>query len=199
MASLTITRTEYPIRRAMTVDEFDLAGRLGIYGPEEKLELIGGEVFRKMSPQESAHSTGIRLVEDALRMAFGKGFDVRVQMPLVLGMFNKPEPDVAVVVGSCRDYSHSQPTTASLVVEIADTSVAFDRTTKTAIYAGAGIEEYWILNLRERTLEVCRQPVHAETGQSVGQYAVVVAYSESESVTPLASPDSLIKIADLLP
>jgi|SRR5579871_843534 len=194
------TKTLYwPERRCWTVEEFDRAGREGIFRYDERLELIEGEVFTKVSPQESPHSTGIRLVEVALNHAFPRGYDVRVQMPLVFGTRNKPEPDVAVVTGTIRDYAHRHPTTAVLVVEVSDSTLRIDRTTKAALYARAGIEEYWILNLVDRVLEVYREPAQS-SGHPLGYaYRSLVRYSEADQVSPLGAPQTILAVADLLP
>ena len=185
--------------RLLTIDEFDRAWAAGVYGPEEKLELIEGEVYCKMSPQESEHATGVRAGEEALRSVFGKGYDVRGQLPLEYGLRSKPEPDISVVVGSFRDYAKRQPTTAVLVIEISDTTLAFDRTTKAALYARAGIEDYWIVNLRDRVIEVHRQPALLKESSIEHGYLSVTSYTESDSVTPLAMPSSTINVSDLLP
>src|SRR5690348_15524163 len=158
-----------PARRCWTREEYERAASLGLFGPEERLELIEGEIVTKMTPQNSRHMSGIRLAEEALRLAFPSGYDVRVQGPLALGGRNEPEPDIAVVVGSMRDYFGAHPTTAVLVVEVSDTSLAYDRTTKTGIYARAGIAEYWIINLVDRVLEVHRQSAPM-TGRPLGHY-----------------------------
>lgn len=81
---------------------------------------------------------------------------VRVQLPLILGARSKPDPDIAVCQGSARDYAESHPTTALLAVEISDSTLIPDQQTKAALYARAGIEEYWIVNLTDQVLEVRR-------------------------------------------
>lgn len=116
-------KTQRP-QRLWTAEEFKRAGKLGVFGPEERLERIEGEILQKVSPQGSRHAVGVRLVEEALRPAFASGFDVRVQMPLVFGPHNRPEPDVSVVAGSIRQYAAARPVTAVLAVEVADTTLA---------------------------------------------------------------------------
>ncbi|MBI2876684.1 MAG: Uma2 family endonuclease [Candidatus Tectomicrobia bacterium] len=171
---------------------------LGLIGPEERLELIEGEIIQQMVPQKSLHATAICLVEEALRLAFGAGFLVRVQLPLVLSPLSEPEPDVAVVRGGPRDYRDVHPTTALLVVEVADTTLAFDRRTKGSLYARAQIADYWILNLPAQAVEVYRRPMPRANAPLGFGYADMVRYLPGESVTPLASPHAVL-VADLLP
>ena len=85
-----------PARRGFTRAEYMLAAEVGILKPDERLELIEGEIYLKMSPQKAPHATTIRLVENALNRIFSEGHDVRVQLPLALGERSEPEPDVAL-------------------------------------------------------------------------------------------------------
>jgi Uma2 family endonuclease len=99
-------------------------------------------------------------------------------------------PDLAIVPGKPSDYRHKHPTTALLVIEIADTTLEYDRTQKLALYAKAGIPEYWILNLPERVLEVYREP-------SGRRYKSVRYYTPDERVSPLFAPDWQIEVKSL--
>ncbi len=163
----------------------------GVFGPEDRLELLDGEII-DMAPQKSRHATAIRLLEEALRTAFGKGFDVRVQLPLNLDDRSEPEPDLAVVAGSPRDYRDAHPETALLIVEVAETSLAYDRIRKLAAYARAGIPEYWILDLAGEALEVCRHPER-------DVYAERRILKAGERIAPMAAPGCEVAVADLLP
>jgi Uma2 family endonuclease len=130
----------------------------------------------------------VRLAEDALRLVFPQGFDVRTQLPLALGEYSEPEPDVAVVVGSARDYANAHPTTAVLVVEIADSTLALDRHTKASLYAAAGVPEYWIVNLVERQIEIYREPTPMDgTPFGYGYRTRVMALPGEEIAVPIAS------------
>lgn len=120
-------------------------------------------------------------------------------MPISVGNSSQPEPDIAAVARDERAYEDAHPTTALLAVEVADTSLRFDRSTKAALYARAGIREYWILNLNDRLLEVFRQP-RALSGNPLGYgYAQTSVYDETQTVSPEFMPDAVIAIADLLP
>ena len=163
----------------------------GILGPGDRVELLEGEIV-EMSPEKSRHTASVDLTADALRGAFGSGFTVRVQHPLALSEISEPEPDVAVVAGSPRDYAAAHPATALLVVEVADTSLDYDRRRKAIAYARAGIDEYWILNLIDLRLEVYRQP--SESG-----YISHQVLGREAGVSPLAAPAAVLRVADLLP
>lgn len=187
-----------PPRRAWTREEFQRMADLGFFGPEERLELIEGEIIKKMT-QNSPPATSITLMQDLFRQMFSTGYVVRIQLPLALGESSQPEPDVAVVTGAVRDYAEAHPTTAVLIVEVSDTTLQLDRTTKAALYARAGIEEYWIVNISERILEVYRQPA-AMPGQPLDHhYRSLMRYTETDTVSPLEAPQATIEIADLLP
>ncbi|MFN3594611.1 MAG: Uma2 family endonuclease [Thiobacillaceae bacterium] len=162
-----------------------------IFGPEDRLELLDGELI-EMAPQKSRHATAISLLDAALRTCFGANHHVRVQTPLALDDYSEPEPDIAVVPGSPRDYRDAHPTRAALVVEVAESTLAYDRGRKLAAYARAGVPEYWILDLGSSTLEVCRRPM----GEAYGERRILAA---DESVAPLAGNGRMIRIADILP
>ena len=184
--------------RRWTREEYERLIEAGIFHPEERVELIDGEILT-MTPQKSPHATAVCLVADALRGAFGSGHHVRVQLPLALDPDSEPEPDVAVVAGAPRDYRDAHPATALLVVEVADTTLAFDRERKGSLYAGAGIAEYWIVNLSDQVLEVYREPAAAPSAQYGWSYRVAQRLSPSDVVSPLAAPHGRITVSDLLP
>jgi Uma2 family endonuclease len=124
---------------------------------------------------------------------------VQTQSPIDLGELSDPEPDVAVIAGEVRDYTAAHPTTAALVVEVADTSFTYDRTTKASLYAKAGLAEYWIVNLVERQLEVYRHPVADPAALFGFSYAEVTRLAATALVTPLAAVSTTMAVADLLP
>ncbi len=163
----------------------------GVFHPQARLELIDGEIIN-MTPQGTLHATTIQLVEDLLRSNFATGYSVRVQMPLALDDNSEPEPDLAVVTGSPRDYRDAHPSSAVLIVEVADATLAFDRETKKRVYARNGIPEYWILNLVDQKLEAYRQP----EGEDYTHKQVIAAGAQ---VSPLAAPGAGIPVAELFP
>jgi Uma2 family endonuclease len=174
-----------------TRQEFEQLASMGFFDPEERLELIDGEIFHN-PVQSSLHATAVRASEEALRSIYQRGYDVRVQMPLAIDEYSLPEPDVAVVRGSWRDYRETHPTTAVLVVEVADSSLHHDKTRKRPRYAQAGIAEYWILNLTEYCLEVYRNPASSD-------YQSSIRLNAGDVVSPLSHPHLSIPVANLLP
>ena len=136
--------------------EYERMVEAGVFHPEARFELIDGEII-DMSPQGSYHATSIQVMADYIRNLFGVGYHVRIQMPLALGDASEPEPDVVVVTGSIMDYRYAHPQTAALVVEVANSTLAYDRL-KATTYASYGIPEYWLVNLKENCLEVFQQP-----------------------------------------
>jgi Uma2 family endonuclease len=181
-----------------TREEYDKMIDAGIFAPGERVELIDGEILA-MSPQNSPHSTGVSLTAEALRVAFGEGYHVRIQMPIALDRYSEPEPDVAVVRGSPRDYLEAHPSSPLLVLEVTDTTLAYDRDQKGSLYARAGIADYWVLNLAERCLEVYRDPVPSSQARYGWSYQTIRQHLSDAYASPLAAPQARILVADLLP
>ncbi|MCC2668153.1 MAG: uncharacterized protein K0Q72_624 [Armatimonadetes bacterium] len=178
--------------RRWTVNEYLRMIQADVFGPDERLELIQGEIVR-MSPQGAAHAMVCDLVEEALRSAFGGGFVVRGQKPVVAGSDSLPEPDIYVVRGRVRDLVQ-HPSSPVLVVEVSDSSVAFDLITKAALYARGGFPEYWVVVIPERSLIVHRGP-----DVQAGEYRSVERFGEHAVLTALEAPDGGIRVVDLLP
>ena len=185
-----------PRRKRWTVAEFHQLQALPCY-ENRKMILVAGEIIDLPNPN-APHDQGVGLTEEALRTAFGRGFWVRGQMALILNQTTDPVPDVAIVAGSPRDYD-VQPTTALLVVEVSDSTLAYDRTTKASLYAAGGIQDFWIVDLVHRQLIVHRDPV-ADATQPFGfGYANVLILDVAATVQPLAVPTASMRVADLLP
>jgi len=136
----------------------------------------------------------VTLVAEAVRGILPPGYHLQVQAPLAISDDGEPEPDVAVIQGAIRDYATRHPTTALLVVEVADTSLDLDRGRKKAAYVRAGIPEYWILNLPARNLEVYRDP---EPG--VETYRTQRTLRAGDEMSPVSFPIGRISVSALLP
>lgn len=190
--------TTYPVRlRTWTRAEYDRLIEIGVF-EGEPIELIGGELM-VAEPQGSAHYTAIGLVEDALRSALGAGWLVRTQGPIALSDDSEPEPDIAVIRGSRRDFRAEHPARPALVVEVSESSLALDREHKGSLYAAAGLADYWILNLVDRVLEVYREPMPDTRSRFGWRYTSAEVLPASATGTMLAVPTVQIAVTDLLP
>jgi Uma2 family endonuclease len=184
--------------RRWTRAEYDRMIDHGLLDEDDRVELIDGEIL-EMAPQLTRHSAMVAHVQKVLEAAFGPGYHARVQLPFALDPMSEPEPDIAVVSGVPRDYLHSHPHRAALLVEVAETTLRFDRRWKSSLYARAGVEEYWILNLVDRLLEVYRDPAADRSARYGWTYGTVEHLQASDDVSPLAVTGVRIPVVDLLP
>jgi Uma2 family endonuclease len=170
---------------------------LGVF-EGEPLELIGGQLI-VAEPKGSPHAAAVGMASDAVRAALPPGWTVRIQDPVALDDESAPEPDVAVVRGRHADYRHAHPARAALIVEVAESSLAFDRTRKGSLYARAGIADYWIVNLEERVVEVYRDPGPDLTAPFGWRYSSVERVRPPATLTLLELPQAAVRVAALLP
>jgi Uma2 family endonuclease len=183
--------------RRWTRAEYERLIELGIFAPEERIELIGGDLM-VAEPQSAWHYTAIRKVARTLGTVFGPEWDVRTQGPMALDDESEPEPDVAVVSGAIEDYRDAHPSRSVLMVEVSESSLRTDRKRKGSLYARAGLTDYWVLNLVDRVLEVYRQPIPDEAALFGWRYAQCDVLRVGAAVTPLAASSVRIEVADLL-
>jgi len=162
------------------------------------IELIGGQLV-VAEPQGAYHTSAISRLEYAVRAALPDGWFVRTQAPVSLDDDSEPEPDLVVVSGRPGDYDYAHPARPALVVEVADSSLAFDRQHKGSLYARAGIEDYWIVNLADRVLEVHRDPGPDPSAVYGGRYQSITTLSGGDVVVPLRLRSSPLAVADLVP
>ena len=163
----------------------------GFLDEDDPVELLEGLLLVK-EPQHSLHRTAVLLAARAVERAFGEGWFVQRQSPIVLDDRSEPEPDVCVVQGSPRDYVESHPTHPPSGLGLA-------RGRKAAAYARAGIEDYWIVNLIDRVLEVHREPMRPGPARRHWGYAAIATLGADATITPLAVSSAGIRVADLLP
>lgn len=182
--------------RRWTRREYARLIEIGLLGEDDPIELVGGRLI-VAEPQYDPHARAVELATEALRDAFGAGWRIRVQLPLALGPASEPEPDVAVVKGTPRDTPPGHPTTAALVVEVAETSLTLDRGLKARGYARAGIADYWIVNLVDRVVEVYRDP-GVDRPRRFGYRSARVVRPD-EALSPLALPSAAIPVGRFLP
>jgi Uma2 family endonuclease len=186
-ASAAFPSIEPELVRSFKRSEYDQMVALGLF-QDERVELLRG-VLVKMSPQLAPHASTVqKLTQLAITRLQGR-FTVRVQSPLALSDDSEPEPDVAVV--ALGDYEAEHPATALLVIEVSDSTLRKDRG-KAAIYASAGIAEYWIVNLGARAVEVYSSP-------DGDRYAEVRTLRAGELLRPAQLVEVSIAVAEILP
>jgi Uma2 family endonuclease len=154
---------------------------------DEKVELLHGALVM-MSPQKPRHAETTDRIEDWLR-SVARRARVRVQKPLAASEDSEPEPDIAVVPRA--DYSTFHPSKALLIVEVSDSSLRLDRKVKTAIYAAAGVPEYWVVNLRKDVIEVFWSP-------SRGRYLNSRTLGLRDWIAPPFAPKARIRVRRLI-
>jgi Uma2 family endonuclease len=182
--------------RRWTRHEYDRLLEIGLLREDDPIELVEGRLL-VAEPPHDPHARAVELAAEALRMAFGLGWRIRVQLPLALGAASLPEPDVAVLRGTPRDTPPGHPTSAALVVEVADSSLHLDRGLKARGYARAGISDYWIVNLVDGVVEVYREPAPERARRF--SYREVRTARPGEVLVPLAEPAARMLVGDFLP
>lgn len=177
--------------------EYDRLVELGVL-QGEPLELIAGQLV-VAEPQGSYHASAITKVDYALRAIVPPGWIIRLQAPVSLDDESEPEPDLIVVPGRPGDYRESHPALPTLLVEVSESSLDFDRTEKGSLYARAAVTDYWIVNLVEGVVEVYRNPVTDVSAAFGWRYRSVTRLAPPTTVAPLAFSGERIAVADLLP
>jgi Uma2 family endonuclease len=177
--------------------EYDRLVDLGLFHGKP-VELIGGQLL-VAEPQGSYHANAIGVADDVLRAVLPLGWVVRAQMPVALDEESEPEPDVAVVRGSRADLWETHPSRLALAVEVADSSLQFDRDTKGSLYARAGVQDYWIVNLIDRAVEVYRDPVPHGAAPYGWRYGSAEVFRPPDSIALLALSSARVQVSALLP
>jgi len=181
--------------RRFTREEYYRMNESGVFGADERLELIEGSIVRHMAPIGPSHNNTVDVVGDILRSVFGARARVRTQGSVSLGPDTEPQPDIVVYTPS-DDHWRRNPTANEilLIVEVSDTSLVYDRDTKAVLYAQAGVPEYWIINIGQPKPEllVFREP--GATG-----YASRMIRRAGDSISALLASATEIAVADVLP
>lgn len=179
-----------PRRKLWTREETKALEATGLFD-QQRLELVEGELVNKMG-KKRAHGNVARYALIWLQRVFQVQF-VDQEMPVDVAPednpTSEPQPDLIVLARSAWEFKHANPQAGDLrlVVEVSDTTLGFDLKTKADLYARAGILEYWVFDIAARRLIVHREPV-------AGRYASVIAYSDQESVSPLAAPEAVFPV-----
>ena len=185
--------TPPPMHRKFTVDEYYLMAEVGILKRDERVELIEGEIV-VMPPIGPEHAWNVDITNEILaRHALGRYY-VRIQNPVRLSDESEPEPDVALLRRRPEGYGAAHPTPADvlLVIEVAHSSLEYDRGVKAHIYGRSGVPETWVRNLPEDCIERFTEP-------GPDGYAQHTVHRRGETLTPVVLPDLELAVADLLP
>ncbi|MDQ3649450.1 MAG: Uma2 family endonuclease [Acidobacteriota bacterium] len=179
--------------RLFTTDEYEKMVKTRIFGVDERLELIEG-VIVKMSPKGVKHLNGVRRANAIFSKHVGDRTVILTQDAIRLSDNSEPEPDLALLAPPLAKYDtrHPMPSDIFLILEIADSSLSFDRKDKTRLYASAGIVHYCILNLKARELEDYRDP--GKDG-----YRRKQTHTTGQSFNLVAFPELMINVDELLP
>lgn len=178
--------------RLFTVKEYHRITDSGILDPDERVELLAGQIV-KMAAKGTPHSAATTRTEKLLENRLGNLALVRVQEPIQLDDLSEPEPDIALVIADPLYYedSHPNPSQVYLIIEIADTTIRQDCGLKARLYAQSGIADYWVLDVNNRQLHVFREP-------SQNGYQSELILSDRGSVSLLAFPNVTIAVAQML-
>jgi Uma2 family endonuclease len=170
----------HPILRRFSVAEYENLGRIGFFGPEERVELLDGEIIA-MAAIGGDHAGVVRQITRIVVLQTPDGYLVDVQNPLRLDDNSMPQPDLAIIRD--RDYGGAVPTAADalLVIEVADSSLDFDRNCKLPRYARAGIPEAWLIDLTTRTITRYSEPRD-------GRYQQITVAQQGQGLTSIILP-----------
>ena len=179
-------------RRLLTVDDYHLLIRAGSLGEDDRVELIEGEII-EMSPISPEHAARVNRLNKLFARMLGERALISVQNPITLGGRSEPQPDLVLLRPSADDYAdaHPGPGDVLLVVEVADTSIDYDRDVKMRLYAQAGIPEAWLVSLPDRWIEVYAEP------SPVGYLSMRRALPGT-SIAPQAFSDAALAVSDVL-
>jgi len=179
--------------RKFTVEEYYRMAEVGVLQPDERVELICGEIVL-MAPIGPQHNSGVIRLTEAFVALFRGLFVVMPQGSIRLSQYSEPEPDIALLKIRADYYAESLPTPEDLVIaiEVSDTTLAYDRDVKVVLYAQANIPEAWIMNLVEDCIEVFTEP-------GTEGYAQHAVYRRGDCISPAALPDVELAVEDLLP
>ncbi len=175
-----------------TIDEYQRMGEVGLFREDDRVELIEGEIV-DMSPIGRRHAVRVSVISQLFAERLGRAVFVWAQNPLTLPGRSQPEPDVTLLRPRPDFYTDKDPTAEDvlLVIEVADSSLDYDRRVKAALYARNGVVEYWLVNLIQDHVIVHRDP-------TLDGYRDVQIAHDGDELRPLAFPDLALAVEDIL-
>jgi Uma2 family endonuclease len=179
-------------KRRFTADEYYAMARAGILSERDRVELIDGEILA-MTPIGPAHAAAVARATHALMRSVAGRAIVWTQNPIRVDAFSEPQPDLALLRPRDDFYrtAHPGPADILLVIEIADTSLSYDRQIKAPLYARHGLAEYWLMDVAAGTVTSYASPEGAA-------YRAIAVHARGEILAPIALPDCTLTVDDLL-
>ena len=166
--------------KRFSIAEYHRLGELGFFAPDDRIDLIRGEIII-MAAKGRLHSVCNSLLVEELIILLARRARLRGQEPIILSDNSEPEPDVVIARNRSDNYfsSHPQPADILLVIEVSDSTLKYDRTTKLSLYAETGISNYWIFNLVDNQLEMHSEPYQKQHGSFSYQLQRVVLRNQT--------------------
>jgi len=179
------------MRRRITVEEYEVMYEAGVFKPDERLELINGEIL-KVAPMNAPHMAHVARLSRIFIETLGRKATVFTQLPVVLSEDSEPEPDISILRWRSDDYFSAKPSAQDVyaIIEVASTSLVYDRRVKLPLYARVGVPEVWIVNVQARELEVYRNPKGED-------YAERQILQPTDRISLLAFPDVEIPLSEV--
>ena len=179
------------VRRKITVEEYEVMYEAGVFKPDERLELINGEIL-KVAPMNAPHISYVIRLSRIFTERLTKRAIVSTQLPIVINEESEPEPDISILRWRSDDYFSGKPKAQDvyLLIEVASASLLFDRRVKLPLYARAGVPEVWIVKVQERELEVYRNP----RGEDYAERQIL---QPTDRISLLAFPDVEIPLSEV--
>ena len=189
--SIVVVMVVDPSRHLFTTAEYERMGELGLFEPDERLELLAGEII-EMSPIGSPHADTVRRLARWFDRRVGDRAVVAVQDPLRLSDLSEPQPDVMLLrpLGNTYRARHPRPEDILLLIEVSDSTVGWDRRVKRPLYAAAGIVETWIVDLQASVVEIATQPTPSG-------YARIEQMAPGSVIAPSTFSDLELPVAEL--
>lgn len=178
-------------KRLITREEYYKMADSGILAFDEKVELINGEIINKISPIGIKHASVLsRLI--SLLNGISKEWHLRTQSPVVINGISEPEPNIAVIDYKEDFYAEAHPIAVEIhfLIEISDSTLAFDKTIKKELYASGGIEEYWVVDINSERVEVYSELIG-------NRYTKTKVYNEADQNLPVGSEGGFLTLRDI--
>ncbi len=180
------------VTHRFSVDQYHRMGEAGVFHEDDRVELLDGQIV-EMTPIGHDHAGCVNALTGLLaKLSAGRAV-VSVQNPIALGTHSEPQPDLALLAPRVDTYrrAHPQPSEVLLVIEVADTSLAYDRDEKVPLYAKAGVPEAWVVDLPGRVVHVCRDP-------GPNGYRTTRIVKAGKTISPARLAGVTLRVGDIL-